>query len=904
MTIEEIFSLCFSSLNGGNIRNTAIEYRQFPIKLGFTSYARGIDYIAAKYREMGLETEVVRFPADGKTVYADRHFPLAWDVDEAWAEVNGKKIADYTECTYCVVPFSADSCGVQELTLCPLEDLPAEGSLEDYAALITHYPQGAEVAALIARKCKAFFSSVDTEPIHPSLMDSRRWYNDLFGAGQIDCRDKSCCGFSLTPRLAGELLEQYRKDGAQKVRFLMKTRTYEGEVPAVTALLKGKSDRCFFITSHGYEPHGTNNVSGISCALEIAATMKKLIDSGKLPVPEYSIRFLHGLENFSLYAWGMRNREAMKNAIGGVSMDSFGRLDAEGFKEKFVLRRSLNIHPSNQHALGAKILQLVTDNSGIAHEVREASKNNEDLMQDPIFGPPWNLLYGSLWEEPRETYPRCYYYHTSNDTAEKLSPIALKAGAAFCAVLAYCSIAGKEILSDNLDQLCCEDWKEIFRNKCLEALNLKDKEFSLRMLRGVRLSLWRDLSLKSAAESISDPAVMKELTRFANMQVKAALELLCGSADVPPFKSEGYKEVVERTMPGPIGFGTISDELRDLAEKAQGYRANEYWCFDDSGTNYYHFDGEKSIFEVAKAVWATRPYPEHESLEAFDEELRHYAALADVAVKGGLAVYKTPAAPVTIEELKNTLKELGIVPGDRIMVHSSFKSFGGFENGPQGVVQALQESVTEAGILAMPGLSDCCDGGTAGIYNKAETPIEKWVGIIPETFRKSAGVLRSDHPTHSVCAWGSDAENFLKQKETFDCFAPDGPWGKLAERGKLVFIGESVGGNTFLHACEAWHNSYIDSIEACVDGKMVRIANYPGGCRGGWYNKIRTAPYYQKLVEMGVVRTAKAGRSTITVMEAPKVSAAMKKIFEEDPAILLHKSGCRDCARIRSQIKK
>ena len=55
---------------------------------------------------------------------------------------------------------------------------------------------------------------------------------------------------------------------------------------------------------------------------------------------------------------------------------------------------------------------------------------------------------------------------------------------------------------------------------------------------------------------------------------------------------------------------------------------------------------------------------------------------------------------------------------------------------------------------------------------------------------------------------------------------------------------------------------------------------------------------------MGVVRTAKAGRSTITVMEAPKVSAAMKKIFEEDPAILLHKSGCRDCARIRSQIKK
>ena len=40
MTIEEIFSLCFSNLNGGKIRNTAIEYRKFPVKLGFTSYAQ------------------------------------------------------------------------------------------------------------------------------------------------------------------------------------------------------------------------------------------------------------------------------------------------------------------------------------------------------------------------------------------------------------------------------------------------------------------------------------------------------------------------------------------------------------------------------------------------------------------------------------------------------------------------------------------------------------------------------------------------------------------------------------------------------------------------------------------------------------------------------------------------
>ena len=54
---------------------------------------------------------------------------------------------------------------------------------------------------------------------------------------------------------------------------------------------------------------------------------------------------------------------------------------------------------------------------------------------------------------------------------------------------------------------------------------------------------------------------------------------------------------------------------------------------------------------------------------------------------------------------------------------------------------------------------------------------------------------------------------------------------------------------------------------------------------------------------MGLVHTVKAGPSVITLYEADKLAAAMKEIFEKDPAILLHKSGCRDCARIRSNIK-
>ena len=183
------------------------------------------------------------------------------------------------------------------------------------------------------------------------------------------------------------------------------------------------------------------------------------------------------------------------------------------------------------------------------------------------------------------------------------------------------------------------------------------------------------------------------------------------------------------------------------------------------------------------------------------------------------------------------------------MVHSSYKSFGSFEEGPQGVIRALQESVTESGILAMPGFSDCCDGGSGGVFDREHTPVEKKVGIIPEFFRQSKGVLRSSHPTHSLCAWGREAQAFLSQENPFDCFAPDGPWGRIAESGKILFLGDVIDSNTFLHACEAWYTSSLDSTQAEVDGRMVNIINYPGGCRGNWYGKKEQAPYFVKLLE-------------------------------------------------------
>ena len=59
---------------------------------------------------------------------------------------------------------------------------------------------------------------------------------------------------------------------------------------------------------------------------------------------------------------------------------------------------------------------------------------------------------------------------------------------------------------------------------------------------------------------------------------------------------------------------------------------------------------------------------------------------------------------VNKETLVAALRQLGIQEGDLCMVHSSMKSFGHLEGGPQAVVDAFETVLGKEGTLAMPAL--------------------------------------------------------------------------------------------------------------------------------------------------------------------------------------------------------
>jgi aminoglycoside 3-N-acetyltransferase len=158
----------------------------------------------------------------------------------------------------------------------------------------------------------------------------------------------------------------------------------------------------------------------------------------------------------------------------------------------------------------------------------------------------------------------------------------------------------------------------------------------------------------------------------------------------------------------------------------------------------------------------------------------------------------------TPDDLKDLLQKLGIRSGDVLLVHSSFNRFEGFTGNALDVIRVLREAVGPKGTLLMPTMTfgyRAVDNAREGkFFDVRRTPSR--MGVISELFRRSPGVVRSVHPTHSVAAWGARALVADHHEVGTPC-GPGTPWARLLEhRGKILFLGTGIITMTFYHACE------------------------------------------------------------------------------------------------------
>ena len=198
------------------------------------------------------------------------------------------------------------------------------------------------------------------------------------------------------------------------------------------------------------------------------------------------------------------------------------------------------------------------------------------------------------------------------------------------------------------------------------------------------------------------------------------------------------------------------------------------------------------------------------------------------------------SGPNTVETMTGDLRALGVAQGMTLIVHSSLSSLGWVCGGAVGLILALQSALGRAGTLVMPTHSgDLSDPApwenppvpqewwqtireTMPVFNRDLTPT-RGVGVVPETFRKQEGVVRSDHPTTSFAAWGRHRRYIVRGQRLEYSMDSHSPLGRIYRLGGYVLlIGVGHERNTSIHLAVYMANYEGKRIVDCYSPLAVK----------------------------------------------------------------------------------
>lgn len=242
-------------------------------------------------------------------------------------------------------------------------------------------------------------------------------------------------------------------------------------------------------------------------------------------------------------------------------------------------------------------------------------------------------------------------------------------------------------------------------------------------------------------------------------------------------------------------------------------------------------------------------------------------------------------------QLYTAWRQAGVEAGSKLLVHSSLRSLGHVEGGPDAVIDSLLDALGEEGTLLVPTFtgSEHLSAANPPIFDPAETPC--WTGIIPETLRQRPTAVRSEHPTHSVAAIGAHAVS-LTAGHRFSVTPCDemSPFGRLAQcdDSYVLLIGVTHNRNTLFHHVEelagvAYHMQPGLAAAQVMLAGVAHVRHIMLHRYGTPRNFSVMEPLF---LEQGIQHTSHVGAAAVHLVHAQTMVRTTLRALAADPLLL------------------
>lgn len=408
------------------------------------------DYVLTEARRLGIQAEILSFPAKEGVKWWSQGSFLEWDCDDAelvlLSDGHRERLCSFQEDKISLIQRSAPTPpGGIEAQIVYIEKATDPSSYQGLNVKGKLVFSRGDVSAIAKVACEEFGALgiiVDNMSEFPPVRDrfdlpSGRQYTSFW---PMRVEGWSAFGFVLTPR-QGEVLRRRLIDEKKDLKAFARVRSrfYEGAIEDVTAVLPGETDEEVVAIAHlcHPQPSANDNASGSGVLIEAARTLSRLIADGLLPRPRRTIRFLWVPEMTGSYAYLSHNEARLAKFVAAVNLDMVGE-NQDLCKGPFLVEKPPKALPGFGGDLCEYILRTMTKetpNLGgttsyalFKWAVTPFSGGSDHyIWADPTVGVTCPMLI--QWPDK--------YYHTSEDTIDKVDPRMLRLVGTLAATYLY-----------------------------------------------------------------------------------------------------------------------------------------------------------------------------------------------------------------------------------------------------------------------------------------------------------------------------------------------------------------------------------------------------------------------------------------------------------------------------------